>query len=60
MKSRRIVPMNLFAGKKWRHRCREWTCENGAEEREGGMYGEANVETYGMIYKIDSQCEFAV
>ena len=34
--------------------------ENGVEEREGGMYGETNVETYGMIYKIDSQCEFPV
>ena len=55
-----MVLMKLFAGQQWRHRHREETYENGAEEREGGMYGETNVETYGMIYKIDSQCEFAV
>ena len=60
MESRKMVLMKLFAGQQWRHRHREETYENGAEEREGGMYGETNVETYGMIYKIDSQCEFAV
>ena len=21
-----MVLMSLFAGKEWRHRCREWTC----------------------------------
>ena len=25
MVSRKTVLMNLFAGKEWRHRCREWT-----------------------------------
>ena len=32
MESRKMVLMNLFAGKEWRHRCREWTCGH----REGG------------------------
>ena len=26
MEFRKIVLMNLFAGKGWRHRCREWAC----------------------------------
>ena len=26
IESRKMVLMNLFAGKEWRHRCREWTC----------------------------------
>ena len=26
IESRKTVLMNLFAGKEWRHRCREWTC----------------------------------
>ena len=26
MESRKIALMNLFAGKEWRHRHREWTC----------------------------------
>ena len=30
------------------------------EEREGGMYGERNMETYITVCKIDSQWEFAV
>ena len=25
MESRKIILMNLFARKEWRHRCREWT-----------------------------------
>ena len=29
-------------------------------EGEGEMYGESNMETYIIIYKIDSQWEFAV
>ena len=27
---------------------------------EGEMYGNSNMETYITIYRIDSQCEFAV
>ena len=29
MESRKIVLMNLFAGKEWGDRCREWTCGHG-------------------------------
>ena len=25
-KSRKMIFMNLFSGKEWRRRCREWTC----------------------------------
>ena len=32
MESRIMVLINTFAGKEWRLRCREWTCE----QREGG------------------------
>ena len=38
---------------------RLWTWWLG-EEREGGMYGESNMEVYITICKIDSQWEFAV
>ena len=31
-----------------------------AEEGEGGMYGESNMETYITICKIESQWEFAI
>ena len=24
--SKKMVSMNLFVGKEWRHRCRKWTC----------------------------------
>ena len=30
------------------------------EEKEGGMYGRSNIETYIIICKIDSQWEFSV
>jgi len=30
------------------------------EEREGGMYGERNMETYITVCKIDSQWEVAI
>ena len=31
----------------------------GGEKGEGEMYGERNMETYSIIYKTDSQWEFA-
>ena len=34
MESRKIVLMNLFAGKEWRHRCREWTCRYNGGRRQ--------------------------
>ena len=40
-----------------RQRKRKW---KQGEEREGGMYGESNMETYITICKTDSQWEFAI
>ena len=56
-----MVLMKLFSGQQWRHIHREQTYEYGKQgEGEGEMYGESNMETYITIYKIYSQCEFAV
>ena len=57
MESRKMVLMNLFAGKQWRHSHREQICGNSGEG-EGGTNGEKNI--YTTICKIDSQWEFAV
>ena len=55
------VNSSKFAGQQWRHRHREQTYGHAkGEEREGGMYGESNMETYITMCKIDSQWEFAV
>lgn len=35
IRQNKMVLMNLFAGQKWRHRCREWTCGHSGG-REGG------------------------
>ena len=48
MESRKMVPMNLFAGQQWRNRNREeiYGCSRvGREEGEGEMYGKSNMET---------------
>ena len=37
-----------------------WTRGVKGEEREGGMYGERNMETYITVCKIDSQWEVAI
>ena len=34
VESRKTVLMNLFAGKKWRCRCKEWTCGHSERSRE--------------------------
>ena len=31
----KMILMNLFAGKEWRHRCREWSCGHRAGRRVG-------------------------
>ena len=41
-----MVLKNLFAGKQWRNRHREQTCEHGERGGEGAMYGESNMESY--------------
>ena len=53
--------MNLLTEQQWRHRHREQTNGKGwGEERESGMHGESNMETYITDCKIDRQWEFAV
>ena len=44
MESRKKALMNLFAGKEWRHRSREWTCGHG--EGKGGMNWESSADRY--------------
>ena len=41
IESRKMVLMNLFAGQKYRHRCREQTCGHGRGEGEGGINRES-------------------
>ena len=61
--SRKMVPMNLFAGQQWRHRHREQTYGHGSgsgQEGEDGTNGERCMVTYTLPYVVDSQWEFAV
>ena len=52
---RKMVLIKLSAGQQQRHRHREQTYGHGSrEEGEDGMYGECNMETYFIVYKIDS------
>ena len=37
--------LNLFAGKEWRHRCREWTCGH-SRDRECERNGESGINMY--------------
>ena len=39
MESRKMVPMNLFAGQQWRNRHTEYTYGHGERGGEGKMYG---------------------
>ena len=43
MESRKVVLLNLFAGKEWRCRCREWAYGHG-EGRRGGMNAQSNID----------------
>ena len=60
MESRKMVLKNLFTGRQWKNRYREWTYGHGERGREGEMYGKSNMETYIAICKIDSLWESAV
>ena len=51
VKSRKMVPMNLFAGQEWRCRQREPTCRLGVEK---GRVGHIERVTLTAMYKIDS------
>ena len=45
MESRKMVLMNLFSGKEWRHRCRDGLVDT-AREGESGTHGESSIDTY--------------
>ena len=61
MESKKMVLMSFFSGQQWRNRHRKQTYGPGeAEEGEGRMYGESNIEIYITICKIDNQWEFAL
>ena len=45
MESRKMVLMNLFAGKEERVRYWEWTCEHSGGRREW-MSGESSIDTH--------------
>ena len=55
-----MVLKNLFTGKQWGNRHREYTYGHGERGGEGEMYGKSNMETYITICSINSQWEFAV
>ena len=38
MESRKIILMNMFAGKEWRHRWKEWTCGHNGGRKEWGKW----------------------
>ena len=40
MESRKIM-MNMFAGKEWRHRWKEWTCGHNRGRKEWGQMEKA-------------------
>ena len=44
-----MVLINLFAGNKWRHRCREWTCGH-SERKEHGLDAESSINVYTLSY----------
>ena len=43
----KVVSMNLFAGKEWRHRCRERTVDTVAKG-ESGKNGESRIDIYSL------------
>ena len=52
--------MNLFLRQQQRNRHREQTYGHREKEEAGEMYGESNMESYIIMYKIHSQWEFAI
>ena len=65
MESRKMVLMNLFAGKEQRVRYWEWTCEHSGGRREW-MSGESSIDTHTHTHthmtmcKIESWWEVAI
>ena len=42
-----MILINFFAGQQWRHREQTYR-HSGEDGKEGGVYGESNIETYNM------------
>ena len=60
MKSRKMVLMNLFEGRQWRHRHREQPVDTVAGGEDGTNW-ESSTETYTLPYvKLESQWKLAV
>ena len=55
-----MVLMNLFAGLQRRQRHREQTCRHSEGKEKGDKLREPHGNIYIIIYKTDSQWEFAV
>ena len=53
MESRKIVLINLFAGKEWRHRHRELICGHSGGERVGRIERVALIYTH-SVSKLES------
>ena len=49
MDSRKMVLMNLFARKEWRHKCREWTVDT-VGEAEGRTNGEGSIHIHTLSH----------
>ena len=50
-----MVLINLFAGKEWRHTCRQWIC--GHREGESGTNGENSIYLSIYIYIYIIRCK---
>ena len=53
MKSRKMVLMNLFAGKEWRHRCRDRTCGHSRGRSERDKWRKQHQHVYAIVCKMD-------
>ena len=60
MESRKMVPMNLFAGHRWRRRHTEQTYGHGRGKQWAGQMEGAAWKHIHYVWKADSQWEFAV
>ena len=54
MEARKMVLMNLLAGKEWRCRCREWTCGHSGRRREWDEWRKEHQYIYSIMCKVDS------
>ena len=60
MKSRKMVLINLSAGKEWRCRCREWTRGHSEGRGEWDELRKQHQHIYTIMCKVDSWWEVAI